>query len=227
MSNINSPFSGTPVPRKPELKIGNDENQPVEEEINKVEEVNNENESKQSVLKKIENSISTKIDNASKPIKFLVFDFVSKAELTVFLAFIIPPLIISVISMIHIVSFFELTNNLFLSWMLSAAFEFASISALFALTALNKIKKNTIWILFFSIMSLQIVGNVYHSYIHINMNDVNLLKLLSILEIDASNLNWTVRIIGFLQGAILPVISLSFVKSITEYLSINRQPNNE
>lgn len=219
MSNINSPFSGSVIPKKPGLEIGNTPENEQQEQKEIKKEIKEENE---PALKKIENLVSNKIDD-NKPVNFLIFNFVSKAELIIFMAFIVPPLIISVISMIHIVSFFELTNNTSLSWVLSAAFEFASISALFALTALSRIKRNTIWILFFSIMSLQIVGNVYHSYIHINMNDPNLMKLLAILDIDSSKLNWTVRIIGFLQGAILPIISLSFVKSITEYLSINRK----
>lgn len=152
-------------------------------------------------------------------LKFLFFNFNNKGEMVVFTAFMIPPIIISIISMIHIVTFFELTNSSALAWTLSAAFEFASISALFALSALKKINRITIWTLFLSIVVMQIVGNVYHSYININMTDPNLLKLLNILGVDVLNLNWAIRIIGFLQGGILPIISLSFVKATVSYLT--------
>lgn len=189
---------------------------------------NNENndeqqqeEDKKPILKKIENKIFKNQDGL-KPVKFLFFNFRDKNERAIFLSFLVPPIIISIISMIHIVSFFELTNSLMLAWLLSGAFEFASISALFALSALSKINKSTIWSLFIAIVLLQIVGNVYHSFININPQDPNLLKLLSIMEINVKSLPITLQIIGILQGAILPLVSLTFVKSIVEYMRFEK-----
>lgn len=200
--------------KEPEIKIV-DETKKEETQIEKQEE--------KPILKKAEEKLTeiTKWDD-DKPVKLGVFNFINKSERTIFLAFIIPPLVISLISMIHVVSFFELSNNYWLSWALAAAFEFASISALFALTALTRIKKNTIWILFFAIVTLQVIGNMYHSYIYMNPQDGNLLKMLSILGIESENLPWTLRILGFLQGGILPIVSLSFIKGLVEYLRVNR-----
>lgn len=195
------------------------------ETINEVyEELAEKEKEKQPLLKKAEEKL-TEVTNwdADKPVSLGVFKFINKSERTIFLAFIIPPLVISLISMIHVVSFFELSNNVFLSWALAAAFEFASISALFALTALTRIKKNTIWILFFAIVLLQVIGNMYHSYVYMNPQDPNLLKMLTIIGVEADSLPWTLRVLGFLQGGILPIVSLSFVKAVVEYLGVNRE----
>lgn len=211
-----------PKEEKIEEGISNDELTKTIEEEKKVElnqEENLHQKKEDSTLKKIEKKIIEKTSWKEKePVKFLFFNFINKSERAVFLAFMVPPIFISIISMIHIVSFFELTNSTFLAWMLSGAFEFASISALFALGVLTRIKKNTIWTLFVAILVLQIVGNVYHAYINLNPQDPNLLKLLSILGINITNINTALQIIGFLQGAILPIISLTFVKSTVDYL---------
>jgi uncharacterized membrane protein YhaH (DUF805 family) len=204
-------------------KIENVEEENISEKLDNVENLQD----KKPILKKLEEKL-TEVTNwpSNDSVKLWVFNFKNKSERAIFLAFILPPVVISIISMIHVVSFFELSNNSFLSWMLAAAFEFASISALFALTALTKIKKNTIWTLFFAIVLMQVIGNMYHSYIHINPSDPNLLKLFSIIGIEAANLIWTQRILGFLQGGILPIISLSFVKAVVEYLNVNRDKND-
>lgn len=193
----------------------------IEEEIPAVIE-----EPKKPILKKVEEQITKATGwEESKEVSFGVFTFKNKSERTVFISFIVPPLVISVISMIHVVSFFELSNTTWLSWALAAAFEFASISALFALTALTKIKKNTIWILFFAIVVMQVIGNMYHSYVHMDPTNPDLLKLLTIVGIDAVALPWTLRILGFLQGGVLPIVALTFVKAVVEYLSVNREEN--
>lgn len=189
-------------------------------------EANPENQ-KEPILKKAEKLLTENRNwSDDEPTKFWVFNFVNKSERTIFLAFILPPIVISIISMLHSITFFELTNSLLLSWSLAAAFEFASISALFALTALSKIKKTTIWILFGCILLIQIVGNMYHSIVHLDINNPDLLKLLSVIGINIEFLPWVFRILAFLQGGILPIISLSFVKATVEYLSFNRTKDN-
>jgi hypothetical protein len=195
----------------------------IDEKIDLPIEINSEK-SKKPILKKVEEKVTEATGwKPDESVSLGVFSFKNKSERTVFLAFIIPPLVISIISMIHVVSFFELSNTSWLSWALAAAFEFASISALFALTALTKIKKNTIWILFFAIVVMQVIGNMYHSYIHMEPANPDLLKLLSIIGADADALPWTLRILGFLQGGVLPIVSLTFIKALTEYLHVNRE----
>jgi hypothetical protein len=197
----------------------------INEEVNEIEEEKTED--KKPLLKQAEERLTENTNwLADEPVKLWVFNFVNKSERTIFLAFIVPPLVISIISMIHSVTFFELTNSLLLSWSLAAAFEFASISALFALTALSKINRNTIWILFGAIVLIQMIGNMYHSIINLNLSNPDLIKLFQVLSISTENLPWAFRILAFLQGGILPIISLSFVKATVEYLSFNRKDNN-
>lgn len=183
-------------------------------------------ESQKPILKKAEEKLTeiTKWDD-DKPVKLGVFNFINKSERTIFFILCLPFLIISIVSTVHVIDFFMLTNNIFWSTILAIAFESAAIGLLFSLAALSKIKKNTIFTIFFGVAILQILGNVYHSYITIDPYDNNLIKLLTILGLQNEDLPWSLRIIGFLQGAILPVISLSFVKSLLEFISIKKEKN--
>lgn len=139
--------------------------------------------------------------------------FKSTREKWIFGAFILPPLAISFISMLHMVSLFETSNMFWMAVSIAIAVELAAMSSLVALVTLDRLNKTTIWSIFGVLACLQILGNMYHTFI--NMSPESAQTILNLLAID--NTPWSLRLVNFIVGGILPVISLTFVKGIVDY----------
>ncbi len=139
--------------------------------------------------------------------------FKSTKEKWIFFAFITPPFVISTISMFHLVSFFIQVDNYAMALFLAIAIELSSIMALVGLAVLNKLNKSTLWSLFLILCIIQILGNMWHSFTIIS--DDSLLKILELLSLQKDG--WSIRLVSFLTGGILPCISLIFTKLAVEY----------
>ena len=149
-----------------------------------------------------------------------------QASWWIVIAFIIVPLVVSVVSTIHVVSFFQLSNYYALSLTLALAFEIGALSSLAGLVAMDKINKGTVWLIFILLTIFQMMGNTYYSYDTTStkmISDSNLIKnfteLFGFSMEDASDIIFIKRIIAILSGAILPVISLSFLHLLVTYIS--------
>ena len=147
---------------------------------------------------------------------FYLFDFKTKREQTIFSIYMLPPVVISLISMVHVKTLFALVNNEILSWVLAASFELAALASLFSLKMLNKINSVLIWSLIFIIIGMQTAGNMYAAFAVINVQDGMIVKLLQLFGLGDDL--WSIRVISFLLGGTLPVIAFLFIKSISEYL---------
>lgn len=173
--------------------------------------------STEAVEQALENSnIKNNIENYEEKMisdikKRIVFK--SKKEKYIFFAFIIPPLAISFISMLHMISLFETSNMYWMAVSIAIAIELAAMSSLVALVTLDKLNKSTIWLIFGVLASLQILGNMYHTFI--NMSPESAQTILNLLAIE--NTPWAIRLVNFIVGGILPVISLTFVKGLVDY----------
>jgi len=139
--------------------------------------------------------------------------FKTKREKIIFFAFIIPPLAISLISMMHLITLFATSNSYAMAIAISVSIELASMSSLVALVTLNKLNKFTIWSIFFVLSALQVIGNMYHAYV--NTTPESLKSILDLLALSTSP--WSLRFVMFMVSGILPVISLTFVKGIVDY----------
>jgi hypothetical protein len=139
--------------------------------------------------------------------------FKSRREKIIFFAFIIPPLAISLISMMHLISLFATSNSYAMAVAISVSIELASMSSLVALVTLNKLNKFTIWSIFFVLSALQVIGNMYHAYV--NTTPESLKSILDLLALSTSP--WSLRFVMFMVSGILPVISLTFIKGIVDY----------
>ncbi|MEY4861621.1 MAG: hypothetical protein RL059_1325, partial [Bacteroidota bacterium] len=73
-------------------------------------------------------------------------------------------LMVSIISTIHVVDFFELSNPYWLAVTLAIAFELGAAASLASLIALDKMNKTIVWILFFVITAMQMQGNMYYAF---------------------------------------------------------------
>jgi hypothetical protein len=154
-----------------------------------------------------------------------------KASWWIIIAFMIVPLVTSLVSTIHVVSFFELSNYYTLSIILALAFELGALSSLAGLVAMDKINKSTVWIIFILLTVFQMMGNTYYSYDTTTSKmaaDSGLIKnfteLFGFDIFDNTDVIFVKRIIAIFSGAILPVISLCFLHLLVSYLVKSNKP---
>jgi hypothetical protein len=105
---------------------------------------------------------------------------------------------------------------------LAIAFEVGALSALAGLVAMGKINKNVVWFIFVLLTIFQMMGNVYFAYdIITNRMKTNpdLIKNWAELFGLADDETITVkRIIAIFSGAVLPIVSLSFLDLLIDYI---------
>jgi hypothetical protein len=148
-----------------------------------------------------------------------------KASWWIVVAFMIVPLVTSLVSTIHVVSFFELSNYAALAVILAVAFELGALSSLAGLVAMDKINKNTVWMIFVLLTAFQMMGNTYYAYDTTTtkmISNSNLIKnfteLFGFSIYDNNDIIFVKRIIAIFSGAILPVISLCFLHLLMSYV---------
>jgi len=130
--------------------------------------------------------------------------------------------LVSTVSTIHSIEFFELSNNLFLSWCLAIGFEIGAMASLGGIIV-SKGNKTLIWALFILLTTFQIHGNMYWAWSH--SNDISeWTKLFDMVDEDP---NFTRRVFAFISGGILPLVSLGFIKSLMDYLAPKEVPVTE
>lgn len=123
-------------------------------------------------------------------------------------------LIVSVISTIHVIEFFLLSNPKWLAISLAIAFEVGAAASLASLIALEKMNKFLVWCLFITLTCMQAMGNTYYAYT--NLHDFqSWVELFGLVEED---LIYQKRILSIVSGAILPLVALGFIKSLVDYI---------
>lgn len=121
---------------------------------------------------------------------------------------------VSLISTIHVIDFFELSNPRWLAITLAVAFEVGAAASLASIIALKKMNKGIVWVLFFILTGMQAMGNAFFAYTHLN-NYQSWIELFGLVE---SDLIEQKRILSLVSGAILPLVALGFIKSLVDYI---------
>ena len=123
-------------------------------------------------------------------------------------------LLVSVISTIHVIDFFKLSNPDWLAISLAVAFEVGAAASLASLVTLDKMNKGIVWGLFIILTLMQAMGNTYYAYTHLN-NFQGWIELFGLTEED---LIYQKRVLSIVSGAILPIVALGFIKSLVDYI---------
>lgn len=130
--------------------------------------------------------------------------------------------IVSLISCIHTIDFFLLSNPRWLAISLAIAFEIGAAASLAAIIALDKMNKTMIWGLFIILTGMQAMGNAYFAYV--NVHDFQgWIELFGLVDYDIITQK---RILAVVSGAILPLIALGFIKSLVDYLKPDKETKN-
>lgn len=130
--------------------------------------------------------------------------------------------IVSLISCIHTIDFFLLSNPRWLAISLAIAFEIGAAASLAAIIVLDKMNKTMIWGLFIILTGMQAMGNTYFAYV--NVHDFQgWIELFGLVDYDIITQK---RILAVVSGAILPLIALGFIKSLVDYLKPDKETKN-
>lgn len=130
--------------------------------------------------------------------------------------------IVSLISCIHTIDFFLLSNPRWLAISLAIAFEIGAAASLASIIVLDKMNKTIIWFLFIILTFMQAMGNTYFAYV--NVHDFQgWIELFGLVDYDIITQK---RILAVVSGAILPLIALGFIKSLVDYLKPEEEIKN-
>lgn len=127
--------------------------------------------------------------------------------------------LVSCISTIHVIDFFNLSNPSWLSISLAIAFEVGAAASLASLVTLEKMNKFIVWILFIILTAMQAMGNTYYAYVHLN-NFQGWIELFGLVD---EELIYQKRVLSIVSGAILPIVALGFIKSLVDYIKPDQE----
>lgn len=131
--------------------------------------------------------------------------------------------IVSIISTIHVIDFFSLSNPSWLAISLAIAFEIGAAASLSSLIIMDKMNKSLVWGLFFILTAMQMMGNTYYAFGH--LQDYNSwVELFGLVDEDPL---YQKRILAIISGAILPLVALGFIKSLVDYIKPEKESTED
>lgn len=140
--------------------------------------------------------------------------------------FLLLYLSVGFVSVYHAIYFFGLSNTPGLAVILACAFEIGQAAILFYLL-ITKDKKSWLpWVLMVVLTLVQILGNVYSSYMYMMMNNTELISyftdsVLFYLQDPDPKVNQVM--ISYITGAILPVVSLCMTSMVVNVSGISEE----
>jgi hypothetical protein len=123
-------------------------------------------------------------------------------------------IMVSIISTIHVIDFFELSNPKWLAVTLAVAFEVGAAASLASIIALKKMNKGIVWALFILLTLMQAMGNTYYAFVNVKGFE-GWIELFGLIDEDPVQQK---RIVSFISGAVLPLVALGFIKSLVDYI---------
>jgi len=153
-------------------------------------------------------------------------DWINKNKgLIIRFAFLIPIILVAIISISHVISWYKLANPISWAIYLSIAIEIAAMSSIAAASV--KVKGFSVWLVFIIVTLIQFIGNIYFCYAEIKVNSeefkqwVELTKpIFEMLGNDTNSILAQKRWLALLEGGLLPLISLTCLHFFIQYEDI-------
>lgn len=133
----------------------------------------------------------------------------------VIITFVLLYTLVSIISTIHVIDFFELSNPYWLAVTLAIGFELGAAASLASLVILEKTNKTLVWALFIAITVMQMQGNMFYAFTNLGTEYVTWSELFGLIEEEPL---YQKRVLAGVSGAILPLVALGFIKSLVDYI---------
>lgn len=122
--------------------------------------------------------------------------------------------LVATISMINSVAFFDLSHSGLMSWSLAIGFELGAAASLAAIIILDKTNKTMVWGLFLLLTAFQMMANSYHAFVNLE----NYMGWIELFGLEEEEPIFQKRILSVVSGAVLPLVALGFIKSLTDYI---------
>jgi len=142
-------------------------------------------------------------------------------KILIILAFLIPIIIVAIVSISHVTVWYGISNPLSWAMYLSLGIEIAALSALAAISATMG---RNVYFPFIIVTLIQFIGNIFFSYQYIDTNSkvfkdwVDLVTpLLLTFGVEAGDMVAHRRFLSVFSGGLLPLISLSFLHMLVKF----------
>jgi len=124
-------------------------------------------------------------------------------------SFLLPILLVVIMSISHVVSWYDLGNPISWAIYLSIAIEIFALASVSAATI--KMNRASIWFLFGVVTFIQIIGNIFFGYRDINVSSPDFLAWVELIKplFDDWDLTDHRRLLAIIQGGTLPIMSLT------------------
>ena len=122
--------------------------------------------------------------------------------------------IVATVSTIHLIDFFLLSNPYWLAVTLAVAFEIGAAASLASIIILDKTNRNLVWFLFILITVMQVQGNMFYTFMHLE----NFESWSQLFSLESESIIYQKRILSIVSGGILPIVALGFIKSLVDYI---------
>jgi len=136
-------------------------------------------------------------------------------------AFVIPILLVAFVSISHVTSFYGLSNPITWAVYLSVGIEIAALSAL---AAVSVNMGRFVYLPFFVVTLIQMIGNIFFSFTYIDETSQLFQDwvamtggMFEMMGIERTDLNSHKTIVSFLSGGLLPIISLTFAHMLVKF----------
>jgi hypothetical protein len=142
------------------------------------------------------------------------------------IAFIIPILLVAGVSISHVTEFYGLSNPMSWAIYLSVAIEIAALSAL---AAVSVRMGRFVYLPFFVVTLIQMIGNIFFSFSYIDESGQTFQDwvamvggLFESMGVEKTDFNTHKTIIAFFSGGLLPIISLTFAHMLVMFTEKNQ-----
>jgi hypothetical protein len=124
-------------------------------------------------------------------------------------SFLLPILLVVIMSISHVVSWYDLGNPRSWAIYLSIAIEIFALASVSASSI--KMSRGSIWFLFGLVTLIQIIGNIFFEYQDINPLDASFVSWMELIQplFDDWSITDHRRLLATIQGGTLPLMSLT------------------
>lgn len=146
------------------------------------------------------------------------------------IAFFILYAMVAFVSTLHAISFFQLTNVLWLAVLLAVAYEIGQASVLFAILTSDNNKRLLPWLMMIVLTSVQVIGNVYASFKFIEgsgSNDWTYWQRSILFWLEADGPEMFKVVISWITGALLPLVALGMTSLVAENMKLREDQDKE
>lgn len=147
-----------------------------------------------------------------------------KRETLVKNSFLLPILLVVIMSISHVVSWYDIGNPISWAIYLSVAIEIFALASVSA--ASMKINRSSVWFLFGLVTTIQIIGNIFFEFNDMDQNGERFKSW--VLLVQPIFEDWTPldhrRLLAAIQGGTLPLMSLT---ALHYYIKFNDNQQNE